>query len=273
MRSAEETEPKVSWVFTAVISILCWLLSILGPLSWLMLLILAFALVRMNVRKAWLPLTATILINPLCVSFAGGLVEYMGGAPKLRYMGLPRMEFFNVDRETRCFHSTGGCLIYGNEWLFQGSHNLGVFVAAKIFGPPSKSYDGPYPSRDEALVLMASSPNLEIQLLRRGEIRVGKQMIQLDPEVMADLVPQYVMISSAEPESSDDDMDFRAQAVLYQDRCLILRFVDRGMGLDDETDCLVLIDARVRRPFAYYPIKGRGFPHSPRVQYLPEDSR
>lgn len=226
----------------------------------------------MKVRKAWLALTATILINPLCVFFAGGLVDYMGGAPKLRYMGLPRMEFFNVDRETRCFHGTGGCLVSGNEWLFQGCHNLGVYLAAKLFGPPSRSYDGPYPSRDEAFGLVASSPDLDIHLLCKGEIHVGNRMIQLDPKMMPELVPAYMMISSAGPEPSDDDLGFRAQAVFYQDRCLILRFADRGMGLGDETDCLVLIDARVRRPFAYYPIKGRRFPHSTRVQYLPEHS-
>ena len=182
------------------------------------------------------------------------------------------MEFYNVDRETRCFRQTGGCVSHSNEWVFQMPHNLALRVAAKIFGPPARSYDGPYPSKEEALGLVASGSALDISLLRKGEVRVGKQMIQLEPEMVRELGFTFMMMPIADSEPTYDDEGFRAQAILYQGRCLILRLIDMSMGLGDEMDCLILIDARVRRPFAYYPIKGHQFPHSPRVRYLPENS-
>lgn len=274
MKPARECRSAVSWgVVVVIVVVLCWLLSILGPLSLLIVPIFGFAWIRAALCKAWVPLVVMVCANPFVVFFVHGFVDYSEGAPRLLSMGLPRMEFYNVDRETRCFRQTGGCVSHSNEWVFQMPHNLALRVAAEIFGPPARSYDGPYPSKEEALGLVASGSALDISLLRKGEVRVGKQMIQLDPEMVRELGFTFMMMPIADSEPADDDEGFHAQAVLYQDRCLILRFADRGIGSDDETDCLVLIDTRARRPFAYYPIKGRGFPHSPRVQYLPEDSR
>jgi hypothetical protein len=99
------------WAFAVVVVILCWVLSLLSILSWLILPLLGYAVLRVVRRSAWGPLVLLLLVNPLGIWFFHGMVDYAKGAPRLHYMGLPEMEFYNLDRETRCFRETGGCVI------------------------------------------------------------------------------------------------------------------------------------------------------------------
>ncbi len=273
MTMAKGTRSRLTWGLVVVVVALCWVLSLLGPLSWFIPLLMAFALVRLYVRKEWLALAATIFGNPLSVFFAGGLSDYMQGAPSLHYMGLRELEFYNVDRETRCFRRSGGCVIHSNEWVSQLPHNLALQVASKILGPPSRSYDGPYPDKEKSLGLVDSSPALDINLLRKGVIRTGDLTIQLDPEMIGEFGSMFGMFDIVDSVPLEDESGFRAQAVLSESRCLVLRLTEIDGAAGHDQDFVILIDRRNMRPFAYYCNKGRAFFRVPRVRYLAEDSR
>ena len=189
MNFREEDAWPRRWSFVVGVVVLCWVLSLLSILSWLILPLLGYAIFRASRRRAWLPMLLLLVSNPTGMWFLHGMADYAGGAPKLRYMGLPSMEFYNIDPKTRCFRRTGGCLVGGNEWVSNDFHNLGVGVLAAVFGAPSRSYDGPYPTKEEALSAVANAPKLDLAEFAKGRIQVGMDadIVVFDPATVADL--------------------------------------------------------------------------------------
>ncbi len=217
------------------------------------------------------------LANPLTVFFIGGMVDYAKGAPRLHYMGLPGMEFFNPDPITRCYRETGGCLVMENEWVWQDLHNLGVATLAKIFGPPSRSYDGPYPTKETALKAVSSGPKLDLPKFAKGRIDIDGRHIAISPEMVEKFFSTFGMYSLMSYQMDGDAYGGFVQAAVFENRCLILRIVESDSmpttTHTDEKDCIVLMDLKNLRPFAYYRIKGDRCRRRPAVQYLPELSR
>lgn len=273
----EEYEWPERWWVVCVVIILSWALSFLSILSWLIPPLLGFTLVRAFRRGAWRPMLLLLVANPLAVFFIGGLVDYYRGAPALRSMGLHSTEFYNIDRNTRCFRQTGGCLVDGDEWVSQDFHNLGVLALVAVFGPPSRSYDGPYPSKEEATKFVSTTPKLNVPGFLKGRIPKGDQPIQLDPVMVEKLLLQMGSFLSVDHQFDEDSANSYAQAAVFQERCLILRVVvdDELTGrMDSEhQDFVVLIDSKNLRPFAYYRNKGDFMGRRPAWQYLPELSR
>lgn len=270
----EEAWPR-RWAFVVCVIVLCWVLSLLSILSWLILPLLGYAVFRASRRGAWLPLFLLLLTNPTGVWFIHGMVDYAKGAPRLRYMGLPSMEFYNIDRKTRCFRETGGCLVGGNEWVSHDFHNLGVGVLAAVCGTPSRSYDGPYPTQEEAMRAVASAPKLDLAEFVKGRIQAGGRRINLDPEMVADLSSTVGVYGLMDGLFPDGDLGPFAQAVVFQERCLILRMVEPDTfptttGSQNQ-DFLILMDLKCLRPFAYYRIDGDRARRFPKVRYLLED--
>jgi len=273
--STEDNWPR-RWSFVSVAVVACWVLSLLSILSLLIPPLLGFGLIKSWRRHAWLPALLLLIANPLGVFFMGGLVDYAGGAPTLRSMGLPSREFFNIDRESRCFRRTGGCVVSGNEWVFEVPHNLGVQISVAMFGPPSRSYDGPYPTKDEALKLVSAAPKLDVAEFNKGRIPNGNASIQLDPamveRLLDDMGSDLVLGDQLDGEASKSSV----QASVFEGRCLIIRFVDfvpfPTTTESNVRDSMVLIDLKVLRPFAYYGNKGDFRIRPSRIQYLPESS-
>lgn len=277
MDFSEEDQWPGRWAFAVGIVALCWMLSMLSILSWLIFPLLGFALFRACRRVAWLPMLLLVLANPMGVWFIGGLVDYAKGAPKLRYMGLPSMESYNIDPQTRCFSQTGGCVIHGNEWVSQVSHNLGVLALATLFGPPSRSYDGPYPSKEEAFQMAAASPKLDLSEFIKGRIPAGGRHIQMDSGMVEDLLTTLGIYSLMDYQFTGDAPGTFVQAAIIQDRCLIIRIVEidsmPSTTRSEDQDHVIMMDMKIMRPFAYYRIKGDHATRRPRLQYLPEHSR
>lgn len=248
--------------------LLCWALTFLVPLSFLIFFVLGFAIFRATIRKAWPPLILLIAANPFAFFFFGGMADYAKGSPKLRGMGLPSLEYFNVDPQTRCFRSGGGCVIRGHEWVSQGFHNLGVLTAVTAFGYPSGSYDGPYPSKEQAAELTANAPDLPLGDFQKGNVRIGDRLIQLDPSFIPDWGMMFGMFELHEGMEGEAGYEIRAKAALFEDRCLILRLIQQEPGSREARDFIILLDTLNRRPFAYYRISGSPFSRFPKVQYL-----
>lgn len=257
-----------------MVIILSWVFSVLSYLSLLIPLLVGFTLMKAWRRRTWRPALFLLLANPLCVFFVGGLVDYARGAPRLLSMGLPSMESYSIDRDTRCFYQSGGCVIYGHEWVFQGSHNLGVATLVHIFGPPWRSYDGPYPGKEEATQFVSKAAKLNVPEFIKGRIPNGDKPIQLDPRMVEKLLGQMGSFLAVDSQFDGESSNSYAQAAVFQDRCLILRvvgadgFTSRGDSADQ--DFIVLIDLKNLRPFAYYRNKGYFMGRRPSQAYLRE---
>jgi hypothetical protein len=124
---------------------------------------------------------------------------------------------------------------------------------------------------------VASVPKLNLAEFAKGRIQVGGSRIDLDPKMVADLATTVGVYGLMEGMFPDDDSGTFAQAVVFQERCLILRMVEpdtfptttRSGG----QDFLSLMDLKCLRPFAYYRINGDRARRFPKVRYLLEDSR
>jgi hypothetical protein len=273
VESGAETYWPTRWRFAAAILLLCWVLSFLGPLSYLIFFVLGFAVMRAIYRKAWLPLLLLIAANTFTAFFAGGAVDYTKGSPALRGMGLPGFEYFNIDPKTRCMRRSGGCVVSGNEWVSNGFHNLGVQSAVAVFGYPSRSYDGPYPSKEQALREISNAADLPLDEFRQGIIEIENRVIQLDSAMIHDwamMAGIFELMDGMEPEP---DHGVQVKAVFYQERCLILRLIQKQPQSVERQDFIILLDARNKRPFAYHCIEGSPLGRVPRVQYLPRTPR
>jgi hypothetical protein len=277
MNFREEDAWPRRWTFVVGVIVLCWVLSLLSILSWLILPLLGYAIFRVSRRGAWLPLFVLLVSNPTGVWFIHGMVDYARGAPKLRYMGLPSMEFYNIDPKTRCFRRTGGCIVRGNEWVSHDFHNLGVGLLAAACGAPSRSYDGPYPTKEEAMSAVANAPKLDLAEFVNGRIQVGGSRIELNPKMVTDLSTTVGVYGLMDGMLPDGDLGTFAQAVVFQERCLILRIVEQDTSptttSSPDQDFLILMDLKCLRPFAYYRIHGDRARRFPKVQYLLENSR
>jgi hypothetical protein len=265
------------WAFSIVVIALCWVLSVLSILSWLILPILGFTLLRASRRGAWRPMLLVLLANPLGVYFINGMVDYGKGAPTLHFMGLPNVESYNIEPKTRGFHRTGGCLVRGNEWVSQDFHNLGILALATVFGPPSRSYDGPYPTKADALRLVSSAPVLDVGNLLKGKISIERENLEMDPEQILTIV-QDLRFLTLGYEDNPDPSEVNARAALFENRCLILKLLEvdpypPGAIKSADRNFIILFDRKNMRPFAYYRINGDSATRRPRIQYLPEHSR
>lgn len=258
------------WLLVPVLIAVCWASAFLGPLSVTILLAVPFGVVATVKRRAWLPLTILLLANPLSVAFIEGVVSYARGAPGFLSVGLPVIESFNVDRSTRCFRSGGGCLVSGNEWVFMFPHNSAVRLMSRVFGPAWRTYDGPYPTKDEALALVRDAPPTPVQQFLQGQVVVDGEVIDLGKETVGKLAKGLRWISLDDPELQDQNLA-TIQCAPYQTRCLVLRLRERyGETEEYHADVLILFDRWNVRPFAYFTVSGRSTPWLPPVWYLPE---
>ena len=276
MEVPAEHEWSGRWWFVTAVVALCWVLSILSILSWLILPIALSALGRTSYRGAWLPFGFLLLASPMGFFFIDGMLDYAKGAPKLHSMGLPSLASYNIDPRTRSFYQTGGCLVDGDEWVSQDCHNLGVLTLGTLFGPPSRSYGGPYPTKEQAMRLSSSAPVIDDSDFLKGKIPLGGGILEMSPDHIRKIAEDLRFYSLGYDEDPDPSL-IHIRATVFEKRCLILRLVEQDSfptpTKSDDRDFIILIDRKNMRPFAYYRITGNSATRCPRLQYLPELSR
>lgn len=234
----------------------CWILFPLGPLSLAILILLPLALWRAVSSRSVVTIMLVCLANPLSFFFLRGMADYAGGRPSLRGMGLPGPEHANIDPRTRCRRLSGGCRVSGHEWVVIVPHNFALRALSFLLGPPADTYDGPYPTKEEALE--ASTPVTPVSPgdFVSGTIPTTSGTVRMD-RAIAEKIGTFVFPLSGYA-TGDPLEDEQLHAALWHERCLILRW--RGMSppeTTDETDeVVVLIDIRNSRPFAVYHIAG-----------------
>ena len=125
--------------------------------------------------------------------------------------------------------------------------------------------------------VVANAPKLDLAELAKGRIQVGGSRIELDPKMVADLSTTVGVYGLMDGMLPDGDLGTFAQAVVFQERCLILRIVEPDTfpttTRSRDQDFLILMDLKCLRPFAYHRILGDRARRFPKVQYLLEDSR
>lgn len=246
----------------------------LAMLSWLgMILPLASLLAPASVAAAgflafvwrsWLPAFA-IAANPLTVSFGFGVADWCQPRPAFVTMGLPGYEFFNLGRDTRCYRNTGGCLVYGGEWVWQAPHNAGLRLMLSLFGLPPGTYHGPYPTKSEAIAMTEQALETPVEQFLKDEVLAGGRSITLAPRTAEFLLDDLGMTFFALDLT---DSLRKVRACLIQNRCLVIRVSTAAkpssVGFGDEADGIVLVDAATMHAFARYLISRRA-PRIPRL--------
>ena len=255
--------PRQSWLRMLLLLAACWALAFLGPLSYLVLVAVPLALWRAWCERARVALALGLALNPVSGFFIAGVAAYVNGAPVLWSSCLPDLESYNPDPANRCSRSVGTCLVSGCEWLTLSTSNAAVRLMCRGFGPPALAYNGPYPTKEEALALMAKPLLTPVDQFLQGRVLADGKMVKLRPLVASGLAGLVGL---------EDDASTPVHSMLYQDRCVILRLSRRSGTADDVegfgADILVLIDRSKQRPFAYYPIAGTRLPQKPPVSYL-----
>lgn len=269
-----EDHDRRSWGKPLLLLFLCYPLAFAGPLSLAIIPLLLWALYSSLTERNRILSAILLLANPLSVVALLAVVDYAKGAPRLQSVGLPSAEFWNIDRKTRCFNATSGCLVDEDEWVYGLPHNLTLYLLCSIFGPPSKSYDGPYPDKVAALRLVSNAPLQKTEDLTRCRLSVGTEIFELDPK-NAELLTSSLGLFFPFGQDFDSELG-QVQAVLFEQRCLILRAVKLDpfkSAESPEASTMVLLDRKNMRPFCYYQIGGNRMSRYPKLQYLPEHSR
>ncbi len=137
-------------LFAALILIGCWLVCFAGPLSYAGAFApFVLALFSWRWSRGWA--LAFALANPLILGSVLPITSYFRGTAALGFHGLPGHYAYNLDRETRLPRRGGGCVIDGDEWLFDDWNNTILKACVKVFGPMRGTPQGPYPSEADLL--------------------------------------------------------------------------------------------------------------------------
>jgi hypothetical protein len=227
----------------------------LGPAS---ILVPVIPVVLIFMRRPWAALVC-VLLSPVGVGFANGVVRYCRGEAYLLYEGLPGTQSHNLDRELRCEQYSSGCLISGNEWLTHGPNNAAVRLMTRWFGPEPGTYRGPYPTEAEALAAVAGGTVVPLAEVRADRIRVGNRVVRLDTGVGQGLLRAGG--ACYDPALPGNDAATIAgemgpiRATVWGDSCLIVRIpvgpADGPAG-SVQAVCVAVCDLVRGRPFAYY---------------------
>jgi hypothetical protein len=230
------------------------------------------ALIGMGLRHAAL---ASVLLSPLAVAFASGVVGYCRGTAALREVGLPGTTFHNLDPGLRCGRATSGCIDSGNKWVTHLPNNVAVSMMTRLFGPQRGAYTGPYPTEAEAIAAVTNAPPLAVSQVAAGTIRMGDREVRLDADVGPGLLRAahgyFDPSLPGEAAAVFPDESGPIRAALWKGRCLILRIPTGDLHDPREpaqAACIAVCDVASGRPFAYY-AEGEYYHRFPPVPWRP----
>jgi len=225
----------------------CWVLAVLGPLSFLFPLLAVGVILHLLSKRQMIAAGSIVAFSPcmLAVCLAG--FSYANGTATLMGMGYPGQGFFNIDPASRCLRSTGGCCVSGNEWVFMLPNNVTVKALSATLGPMPGTYRGVYPTEAEAKQAIQRGTKISETELRSGFLAIKGHVVKLDEGVGARLLDSLhydLLFESARPPIT---------ATVYDNDCLILRIpVVQDWDSKTPSAAIALISTEKGRPFAYY---------------------
>jgi hypothetical protein len=246
-----------------------WVAVFFGPLSMLAIpIILAAAIVYVR-RKRFVSFALILVLTPFTVFSTLGVVDYARGTARIARSGLPSTRFGNVDPVYRHERASRGCLVYGNEWVFDSTYSATVFTLIKTIGPMRGSYLGPYPTEQQATAALLLAKPIQVNQLQNDIVTLGTNSYTLDAGVGAGLLArtEWGMQTGTRRYKGIIASLGPITAVITQGTCLILRIpTETPWGSTPQAAMVVLIDTNSGRPFAYYP-QGNYSHHFPPVRW------
>lgn len=204
-----------------------------------------------------------IVLSPISIGFVHGLVEWFSEKPKFQYMGLPGYEFYNLDPTSRCYRSSGGCVVHGGEWAFQSPHNAGLRLMTNLLGPPRRTYRGPYPSKEEAVKLTDSAAETSPEMFLKDTVLINGRPFALKPKTAEVLINDFGLIFL---DVDLPDFTRKVRAQILDNSCLLIRVTVKEKTPDAlESDGIVLFDLSNLSAFARYVVAGERGQRIPRL--------
>ncbi len=180
-------------------------------------------------------------------------------------MGLPGPSFYNVDPQTRLSRTTGGCLVSGSEFLFQAPNNCTLAVLTKVFGPMRGSYDGPYPTEEQANAALGGATALNMEQFKQGRIAFDATSIEIGQELATKLLWQAgLTLFGNDDVALEEGKNPPAIDAAVINTVVILRL--RRPFDSEHAALIVLIDSKTTKPFAFY-YRGQHFPRRPATSW------
>jgi hypothetical protein len=203
------------------------------------------------------------LAVPLGVLLTLGILAWNSLRPRFQGMGLPGTASFNLDRNTRCYQTTGGCMGNGCEWLKEWPQNFGLSLMCATFGPPPHTYHGPYPTNEEIQSLINNAPLIPLDEFLDGKMTIQGRQIELGKQTVDRLFSDLGILF---PDSPVTGSRTEVRAGIFQESCLVIGARASGnpaVGLP-ETEGVYLFELKGLKPFARFVFKG----HAYRIPWL-----
>ena len=108
-------------------------IALVGPLWLIAAPIAIVGAIALLLKRRWRLGLIVASTSPFTIFTVIGVLSYALGGASLEGMGLMREP--NVDPDTRLQYTTGGCMVDGNEWMWQLPNNLAVISMVNLFGP------------------------------------------------------------------------------------------------------------------------------------------
>ncbi len=163
----------------------------------------------------------------------------------------------NPDPVTRLYLRSGGCVVFGNEWMTEGSYDNGLLMMVSLFGPMPGSYDGPYPDQATAYTAIGGAAVVNLMDIAADRMLIAGRTIALQRGTGSRMLGCF----SEGPATDVLDRTLLAEygeahAIIWGGRCVILEIPIHPPAVAPapprEQRVLILIDADHGNPFASY---------------------
>jgi hypothetical protein len=220
-----------------------WASAAFGPVLWIAVPLWIAVTTFLVKAKLWRRLLVLLSVSPVAVVSVLAAGSFIRGRARLLAVGYPAIELANVDPGTRLQTVSSGCMVDGSEIVSHLPNNIVVRLLSSLTPMPG-SYQGPYPSRDEARHALRTASELNADELEADELHVGGKAFSLRNH----LGHQIGVALGTQPTP-------KLRVALWKDTVLILQFDAANRyesELDETATVLALVDARTGKIFAYY---------------------
>jgi hypothetical protein len=102
-----------------------------------------------------------------------------------------------------------------------------------VFGPPRKTYQGAYPTIEQALILTTNAPTTPIKTFLDGQVMTRSKSVELGMNTTKELLFDFGNIYAG-----IEGVATEVKAAVFQEQCLVVRVhtIDRDAGPDGESD-------------------------------------
>lgn len=233
------------WLVVAASSLLAWASAIVGLVSYITAPTLAAVVGWLVIRRYWRPLALLLVTSPFVAASTLAVFGYASGTARLRTVGLPDLELYNVNPTTRYQAVSSGCIVDGSEWVMQFPNNATLLALSVALGPMPGAYTGPYPGRRHIADAFRTTRELNWRDVEKDRVHYGSRVFQLRQGLGAQL-------TTALRSSSSNDLCCRPSVAVWQHRVLLLRFPPESAEFVNEEDALiVIVDGNTGKIIAY----------------------